>query len=202
MSSKITAKLLTMTQLSIGIVSIVSLLLNDISTTPAQAQSPFSSTSVSNESVNAASKLAQQGKLNAQQQNYREAIADFSRAILLDPNEADYYYQRGLILRELSDRQAAIQDFDEAILRDPNHAWAYLQRAGVALNFNSDRFIDLRDFNYRVISPNRADARATLDLRIARDLFTQQNDPVGLEIANELIQHFAGSLESETEPRF
>lgn len=175
-----------------------------IALTPiAKAQNIFASTPISQESVKAATDLSQQGQAKAEQLNYRDAIADFSRAILLNPHEADLYYQRGLILKKLSDRQAAIQDFDDAILRDPQHARAYLERAGVLFNFQfSDRFTDNRGFSFRITNRNRSDARAILDLRTARDLFAQQGDQEGFQTANKLIQHFAGSLESETNPRF
>ena len=118
-----------------------------------RGQNIFASTPVSQESVNAAQDLSQQGKAKAEQYDYRGAIADFSKAIILNPNEADLYYQRGLILKKLSDRRAAIQDFDDAILRNPNHARAYLERAGVLFNFgSSDRFTDDRGFTFRIIN--------------------------------------------------
>ena len=197
MSLKTTKKIL-LTLISIEIITLFTAL-----TPIAKGQNIFASTSVSQESVNAAKDLAQQGKAKAEQYNYRGAIADFSKAILLNPNEADLYYQRGLILKKLSDRRAAIQDFDDAILRDPNHARAYLERAGVLFNFqSSDRFTDDRGFTFRIINRRRGDARAMLDLRTARDLFAQQGDQEGFQIADQLIQHFAGSLESETNQKF
>lgn len=196
MSRKITTKIL-LTLASIEIVFCVMAL------TPAKAQSTVASISISQESVNAATELSQQGKAKAEQFNYRGAIADFSKAIQLNPHEADFYYQRGLILRELSDRQAAIQDFDNAILRDPRHAWAYLQRAGVFFNLNiSDRFRDDSSFTFRLNNIDRGDARAMLDLRTARDLFAQKGDKIGLQTADKLIQHFAGSLETEAKQNF
>ena len=39
-------------------------------------------------------------------------------------------------------------------------------------------------------------------LGTARDLFAQQGDQEGFQIADQLIQHFAGSLESETNQEF
>lgn len=196
MSLKTTAKIL-LTLTSIEIILFVTAL------TPVRGQSIFASIPVSQESIDTATDLAQQGQAKAKQLNYRGAIADFSRAIQLNPHEADFYYQRGLILRELSDRDAAIQDFDDAILRNPHHAWAYLQRAGVFFNFNtSDRFRDSRGFSFRLTNRNRSDARAMLDLRTARDLFAQQGDELGFQTADSLIQHFAGSLESEANQNF
>ncbi|MEM8677162.1 MAG: tetratricopeptide repeat protein [Cyanobacteria bacterium P01_G01_bin.67] len=199
MSLKTKTKIL-LTLLSVEIITLY------IALTPvAKAQKVFSATPVSQDSIAEAKHLSELGKIKAEYQNYRGAIADFSRAILLNPNEADFYYQRGLILRELSDLQAAIQDFDDAILRNPNHAWAYLQRAGVFFNFQSNQgltsFRD-RDFKYRQTAFNRGDARGILDLRVARDLFAQQGDQEGFKTADRLIKHFAGNLESQGETNF
>jgi len=197
MSLKITAKIL-FTLTSIEIITLFTPL-----TPIVRSQNTFASSPISQESVKTATDLSQQGKVKAEQLNYRGAIADFSRAIQLNPNEADLYYQRGLILRQLSDRQAAIQDFDDAILRDPHHAWAYLQRAGIFFNFNtSDRFRDERGFTFRLTNRTQGDGRAMLDLRTARDLFDQQGDKLGFQTADKLIKHFAGSLESETNQNF
>lgn len=78
-----------------------------------------------------------------------------------------------------------------------------LQRAGVFFNFNTrDRFRDDRGFTFRLTNRNRGDARAMLDLRTARDLFAQQGDELGFQTADSLIQHFAGSLESEANQNF
>lgn len=203
MSLKIAAKTLWMITIALGIISLDTFLSSDTLTSIARAQSPEFSTPVSQESIDEAKHLSELGKIKAEYQNYREAIADFSKAILLNPNEADFYYQRGLILKELSDRQAALQDFDDAILRNPNHAWAYLQRAGVSLNLNSSQqFTDFKGFNDRITNRNLGDAKGILDLRIARDLFAQQGDKMGFETADRLIQHFAGSLESEANQKF
>jgi len=196
MSLKTTAKIL-FTLTSIEIILFLTAL------TPVRGQNIFASIPVSQESIETATDLFQQGQAKAKQLNYRGAIADFSRAIQLNPNEADFYYQRGLILRQLSDREAAIRDFDDAILRNPKHAWAYLQRAGVAFNFQSgDRITNYRASTYPITNRDRSDARAILDLRTARDLFAQQGDQTGFQTADKLIQHFAGSLESEASPRF
>lgn len=197
MSLKTTTKVLV-TLISVEIITLFTALIPIV-----RGQNIFASPSVSQESVNAAQDLSQQGKAKAEQSDYRGAITDFSKAILLNPNEADLYYQRGLILKKLSDRRAAIQDFDDAILRNPNHARAYLERAGVLFNFrSSDRFIDDRGFTFRIINRRRGDARAMLDLRTARELFAQQGDQEGFQTADQLIQHFAGSLESETNQEF
>ena len=184
--------------------SSIEIIIFSIAFTPiVKAQQVFAPTPVSQNMIVEAKHLAELGKIKAEYQNYRGAIADFSRAILLNPNEADFYYQRGLVLRELSDLEAAIQDFDDAILRNPNHAWAYLQRAGIFFNSQSNQgFTSFEGIRFRQRTSTRGDARGILDLRIARDLFAQQGDREGLQTANKLIQHFAGDLESSERENF
>lgn len=198
MFSKITTRLL----FCLG--AEIALLLGTL--TPVEGQQIYTVTPVSPESISTAENLSQQAQAKAEILDYRGAITDLNKAIQLNPNEADFYYQRGVILGKLSDRQSAVQDFDDAILRDPNHAWAYLHRGGMSLDFGfNDRITDTIGFNYRietrVTRDRRGDGRAILDLRTARDLFAQQGDKEGYETADQLIQHFAGSLESETKQK-
>ena len=162
--------------------------------TPIKAQ-PLHPVEVTTEAIANAQELAKQSQAKVEILDYRGAIADINRAIVLNPNEADYYYQRGLILSELSDREGAIRDFDDAIIRNPNHARAYLQRAGMLFNTRSGfQIVDSRGFIYRldgVVGDRPSDSRAVLDLRTARDLFAQQGDKKGYQTANSLLQHFA-----------
>ena len=168
---------------------------------PLKAQ-PVNSVAVSAESIAAAKELSKQSQAKAEILDYRGAIADINQAIILNPNEADHYYQRGVILGKLSDRQGAVRDFDDAILRDPNHARAYLQRAGMSFNLRSRfQIVDSRGFIYRfnrLVGDRRSDSRAVLDLRTARDLFAKQGDKEGYQTADRLLQHFADDLDAET----
>ncbi|MDR1149287.1 MAG: tetratricopeptide repeat protein [Spirochaetaceae bacterium] len=57
------------------------------------------------------------------------AIADFSEAICLDPNDAGVYYMRGnMYFLNKNDHDKAIADFDRAIKLDRNDAEAYYYR--------------------------------------------------------------------------
>ena len=58
--------------------------------------------------------------------NYDKAIADYSEAVRIDPNNAKAYYDRGLAYRSNGKRDKAIADFSEAIRLDPNNAAAYV----------------------------------------------------------------------------
>ncbi len=48
------------------------------------------------------------------------ALADFDRAIELDPTSADTYYTRGMTYLILKQNQKAITNFDRALLIDPD----------------------------------------------------------------------------------
>ena len=83
-----------------------------------------------------------QRKYNAN--HYDEAIADFDKAIKLDPQKADAYYNRGLAKFTLGDLEfvqgdleaawalyeAGIEDSTQAIKLTPEDAYAYHNRAG------------------------------------------------------------------------
>ncbi|MEI6687187.1 MAG: tetratricopeptide repeat protein, partial [Planctomycetota bacterium] len=45
---------------------------------------------------------------------YPEAIADYTKAIELNPNLATAYYNRGIVLKSLGKTEAAIADFTKA----------------------------------------------------------------------------------------
>ena len=151
----------------------------------------FNDSTISSEAAQNADELMTQGKVQLERENYRQAIALFNQAIQLNPDNADFYYQRGSILGQLGDKTAAIRDFDSAILRNPQHSWAYLRRAGMSfyLGFDSrvtdDRGVRLRTTNYQA-----RNASAMLDLQTAKDLFARQGDSQGYQIADNLIEHF------------
>ncbi len=53
--------------------------------------------------------------------DYQGAIADFTRAIEIDPQDAAAYYNRGNAKDELGDYQGAISDYNRVIKQYPNH---------------------------------------------------------------------------------
>ena len=61
--------------------------------------------------------------------NHGEAIADFDRAIELDPDNAEAYSHRGSVKSHIGDIEGAIADFDCAIEIEPNEVGAYVSRA-------------------------------------------------------------------------
>ena len=60
--------------------------------------------------------------------NYSGAIADFDRAIEINPRFAKAYYSRGLAKKHYNDHLGAIIDFTKAIEIDPEYAEAYNKR--------------------------------------------------------------------------
>ena len=56
------------------------------------------------------------------------AIADYTKAIEINPNYASTYYNRGILKKDLKDYSGAIADYTKAIELDPNFAFAYVNR--------------------------------------------------------------------------
>lgn len=73
------------------------------------------------------------------------ALADFDRAIKLDPQSAYAYYARGSALSELGRLDEAIADFDRAIEIDPKFALAYANRGMARLRHGQD-YLAKNDF--------------------------------------------------------
>lgn len=65
--------------------------------------------------------LIARGALHARRDQIDRAIADDSRALLLDPTLADLFNTRGELWLKKGDRPKAVQDFGAALRIDPNH---------------------------------------------------------------------------------
>jgi len=111
------------------------------------------------------------GQDKFQRGDYRGAILDFNQAILQNPNDANIYFNRGLVLYELGDELGALWDFEDAIMRNPRHARAYFHRAGLRLSLG-----------YR--------SGAMQDLQLAAKLFSEQGDRIRYQKAQNLLRHF------------
>jgi tetratricopeptide (TPR) repeat protein len=74
--------------------------------------------------------------------NFEKALADFSKAIEIDPNYAEAFHERGIAYREMKDYNSAIADHTKAIELDPNKPDSYFNR-GLAFygSGNFDRAI-------------------------------------------------------------
>jgi Tfp pilus assembly protein PilF len=56
---------------------------------------------------------------------YNEALQDFSRAIEIDPFDADLYNKRALVYQEMGRVDMAVADYDRSISRNPSSADTY-----------------------------------------------------------------------------
>jgi len=74
------------------------------------------------------------------------AIADFSKAIKLAPNDADAYCSRAELYTQMGDHNNAIADYSQAIRINPNNAESYAFRGS---NYSQEEKYDqaLPDFN-------------------------------------------------------
>ena len=93
-------------------------------------------------------------------ENYQGAIADYTQAIRLKPNDAFAYAVRGRAKEQLGQYFAAIADFDMAIRLKPNDAFAYLAR-GDAKRQLGQYSAAITDFDMAIrLKPNDAFAYA------------------------------------------
>ena len=81
------------------------------------------------------------GNAYGNRQEHRAAVANYTRAIVLDPAYAYAYFSRGVLRwRELGEYEAAIEDLSRVIELDPTWAEAYFNRAlAYKMNMQYDR---------------------------------------------------------------
>lgn len=60
--------------------------------------------------------------------NYPGAIADYTKAIRINPKESGYYYQRGFIHLIQGELKVAVEDYTQVIRLKPNFTQAYASR--------------------------------------------------------------------------
>jgi tetratricopeptide (TPR) repeat protein len=113
------------------------------------------------------------------QGDYQGALADFDRAINLNPNYALAYYGRGFLKADkLQDTQSALADFDRAIELDPNNAVAYYAR-GILKHehFNDEPGGDIADI--QTAAKLYQEQERTQDYQDAIDLLKKWQQPSG-----------------------
>lgn len=91
-----------------------------------------------------------------------EALADLTKVIELDPNYADYYFDRADVRRRLGDLAGAVADCDTAISLSPPFYELYYNRADIRTELG-DLAGAVADFGYVVeLEPDQVDARVNL----------------------------------------
>ena len=105
-----------------------------------------------------------------------EKIADYTRALQLNPYYADAYINRGVAYRVKGNLTDAAADFNEAIRLNPMDGDAYIKRGMVyAAQRDFDAAID--DFN-TAIGIDRTNAQAYYSRGVARDVETQSDQAI------------------------
>lgn len=77
---------------------------------------------------------SEEGRVYLNLGNPGQALAEFGRALALDPRSADAFNNRGAALLALNQKDAAVQDFERALALDPCqiNARLNLQRLGIS----------------------------------------------------------------------
>jgi Tfp pilus assembly protein PilF len=128
---------------------------NEKSTTIPPTITPAAKASADNYSKSALQKY--------KKEDYQGALADFNRAMQLDPNnyaDAYGYYSRGNLKHDkLNDTQGALADFNQAIQLNPKYADAYNSRGNLKYVKLNDTQGALADYNQAIqLNPKYADA--------------------------------------------
>jgi tetratricopeptide (TPR) repeat protein len=90
--------------------------------------------------------------------DYDKAIADFSKAIEIDPKDATTYYSRGCVWGQKGDYDKAIADYTKAIEIDPKVTGAYVNR-GNAWSYKGNYDKAIADYSKAIeIDPKVAQA--------------------------------------------
>ncbi|MFM6519159.1 MAG: tetratricopeptide repeat protein, partial [Microcystis panniformis] len=113
------------------------------------------------------------GNLYYNQQKYELALSDYSKAIEINPNLAQAYYNRGLLYYNQQKYDLALSDYNKAIEINPNLAQAYLGR-GVL---------------YAILGQPE---KVKIDLQQAAILFLQQNNMAAYEQVMQILQKLGG----------
>jgi len=90
----------------------------------------------------------------------RKKMKLYTKAIELNPNDAEAYYKRGSAKTSLKDYKGAIEDYNKAIELDPNYALAYYKRGAAKRRLGQKDFKGaIQDFSKAIeLNPNYAGA--------------------------------------------
>jgi tetratricopeptide (TPR) repeat protein len=92
----------------------------------------------------------ERGKAKALSQNYREAIEDLNKALILNQRHANALLERGKARAEVREFKEAVADFTKVIALQPKNATAFQKRAK-AKNFLTDYHGAMRDLETAIM---------------------------------------------------
>lgn len=82
------------------------------------------------------------------------ALKDYDKAIDLNPNESDAYFNRGIIKDDMGKKEDALKDYDIAIKLNPNDYGAYFNH-GIILYNLGEKEDAIKDFSKAIeLNPN------------------------------------------------
>ncbi len=119
----------------------------------------------------------QQGLALANQGKYKEAIDEYTKAIKLNSQDAQFYVNRGTAYLNMKEFDLAIADFDQAIKLDPNLAEAYAGRGCAYMN-KGGMYLNLAISDFNIVLLKSKDADLTAYARKMLENLTQ-NPPLG-----------------------
>jgi tetratricopeptide (TPR) repeat protein len=143
-----------------------------------------------------------------QQGDYQGALADYNRAIKINPKNANAYYNRGLLkATKLQDPQGALADYNSAIQLKPSYDVVYNNRGNLKVDKLKDFQGALADYNRAIkLKPRNADAyynRGVLkytslkdlaggiaDMQQSAKLSQQQGNSQNYRVASDLLQEW------------
>jgi len=137
-----------------------------------------------------AAELARRAAGYAARHDYEHALQDFNRACELAPNEAGYFYQRGLLQLNSNHMEAGTADIETALRLNPEYVDAYFVRADIRMR-NHANAQSLQDLN----AVNRLAAKeATIRLKLA-EMYDRINERrAAIEQLDLWIAHHPGDL--------
>jgi len=164
----------------------------------------------SSTSVQRTTAMVRRGETHMLTGNYVRAIADFGRALRLQPSNTDALIQRGAAHFERGAFEAAGRDFDAVLAIAPAHADALQWRASAAEKIESAFVVQLANLDARIAAkPGDAtllNNRCWLRVTRGRDLdlaLADCNESLRLEPANKhtldsrgLVHYMRGDFEA------
>jgi tetratricopeptide (TPR) repeat protein len=125
---------------------------------PAQDRAPEETKKVVPDSGDAAD-YSRRGTALASRRDFEQALKNLTRACELAPDNAEYFYERGMVYWQMRQGTAAIADFDQAIKLKPDEVAALVSRAELLLQ-TGDRSRASADLDAAsAVAPPQADVR-------------------------------------------